>query len=112
MTRKQASKSEAILRSRGVYKPYVSVTDGILSIESYPLTAIVKDGGCDPEMGPVQTVKIIDHSLARTGVDPVLTTERVFLGQSLLGRVAGLLTAFHGTSYERAKAQDAAAGVR
>lgn len=105
MTRKQAVVIERQLRAVGVYKPYVSTTDDVLYFESYPLTAVIKNG-FDTEMGPLHTVKITDCSLSRIGADPVLTTCRVFLGQDLVGVVGHLLMDFHEKAYARASAQD------
>jgi len=106
MTQKQARKTEQILKSRGVYKPYVSMDGAVLFVESYPLTAVVTSGAVDPEMGPFQCVKITDCSLPRIGQDAVVSTDRVFLGQDLLGRVAALLASFHTAAHSRAEQQD------
>ncbi|SRR6266851_3643599 len=111
MTRKQAIFHERILRGMGVYKPYVSTADDLMYIESYPLTAIVKNSPVDPERGPCHAVKITDASLARENADSTLTTLRVFIGQDLLRVVGQLLMDFHGPAYERAQAQDAQAGI-
>jgi hypothetical protein len=109
MTRKQATLLERKLRAVGVYKPYVGAdnTTGTAFVESYPLTAIITPGPVDPEMGPVQNIKITDCTLARIGQDSVLTTSRVFIGQDLIQRVSELLMDFHGPAHERSIKQDA-----
>jgi hypothetical protein len=109
MTRKQAILIERVLRARGVYRPDVSAEGERMFVESYPLTAIVENGPCDPEMGPVQKIKVTDCSLSRIGQDPVLTTDRVFIGQDLIARITEHLLAFHEVSYARAKEQDSKA---
>ena len=114
MTRKTAVRIERDLRARGVYKPYVSAdTEGRVFVESYPLTATVTHAATvDPEMGPFDNIKVTDCSLARIGLDNVLTVARVFLGQPVFQRVGELLLAFHEHSFARALEQDTAAGVR
>jgi hypothetical protein len=106
MTRKEAIRHERSLRARGVYKPYVSMDGARLLIESYPLTAAVSPGPCDPELGPIQCVKVTDCTLPRIGEDSTVTTFRVFLGQDLLARVAESLLSFHGPAHARAIAQE------
>jgi hypothetical protein len=108
MTRKQAIRIERDLKARGVYKPFVSTDGDLMYVESYPLTAIIRDGGCDPEMGPAQNIKITDCSLARTGQDSTITTARAFMcsGPNVIRLVAELLVSFHGPAHERAVQQD------
>ena len=107
MTRKTALTIERRLKAHGVYRPYVaSDSDGRLFAESYPLTVMVVNSGCDPDAGPFHTLKLTDCSLPRIGQDPVITTRRVFFGQPMEQHIAQLLTDFHGPAYERASAQD------
>jgi hypothetical protein len=108
MTRQTARINERRLRASGVYKPYVSVDGNRLFIESYPLTAIVTDGGCDPEQGPVQNVKITDCTLPRLGLDPVISTFRLFMGQDVCQHVGAALRGFHGPAHARAVEQERA----
>lgn len=103
---------EKELRAQGVHKPFVSVDGDVMHIESYPLNAIVKDGGCDPEQGPFQTVKLTDYSLTRPTSDSPLTTDstitsvRVYLGSPLLRVVARLMVQYHADAHARSKAQE------
>lgn len=106
MTRKQATLLERVLRQRGVYRPFVSMDGEILSIESYPLTAYVRPGAVDPEMGPVQCVRISDCTRSRDGLDSTLTTARVFIGQDVIQMCAQLLLDFHEKAHARAMEQD------
>ena len=106
MTKAESRKIEIRLRARGVYKPYVSVSDGVLAVESYPLTVYVQAGPCDPEMGPVTCLKLNDCTLPRIGQDATITTRRIFIGQDVETHVAQLLMDFHAPAYERAKEQE------
>jgi len=108
MNRKTFVSMERRLRASGVYKPYVSVDSDRLYIESYPLTAIVTNGGCDPEKGPVQNVKITDCTLPRLGLDPVISTFRLFMGQDVCQHVGAALRGFHGPAHTRAVEQERA----
>jgi hypothetical protein len=112
MTRKQATLLERVLRQRGVYRPYVSMDADVLAIESYPLTAYVRPGAVDPEMGPVQCVRISDCTRSRDGLDSTLTTARVFIGQDVIQTCAQLLLDFHGPAHARAMEQDKLASVK
>jgi hypothetical protein len=109
MTKKDSRRHEQRLAAIGVYKPFVSANDSGLCVESYPLTALIAPGGCDPETGPFQTYKISDCSLARIGQDPVVTTGRIMIGQDALAIVGNYLAGFHAPAYARAKEQDDAA---
>ncbi len=108
MTRKEAVRIEQRLRARGVYKPYVSMDDGRLFIESYPLTVIVTNGAIDPEMGPVTCLKLNDCTLPRIGQDATITTQRVFLGQDTEAHAANLLMDYHEKAHARAIIQESA----
>ena len=51
MTKAESRKIEIRLRARGKETVCESVSDGVLAVESYPLTVHVQAGPCDPEMG-------------------------------------------------------------
>lgn len=109
MTRKNAGLIERRLRARGVYRPYVTMEDSVLCVESYPLTCYVRDGLVDPEQGPVKCLKLNDCTLPRIGQDATIATHRVFMGQDLEQHIAQFLMDFHGPAYERAQEQERAA---
>jgi hypothetical protein len=108
MTRQHCRMMERRLRGDGVYKPYVSFDSERLYIESYPLTAIVTNGGWDSEEGPVQNVKITDCTLPRLGLDPLIWTFRLFMGQDVCQHVSAALKRFHGPAHTRAIEQERA----
>jgi hypothetical protein len=109
MTRQHCRMMERRLRGDGVYKPYVtSDFEGRVHIESYPLNAIVTDGGCDPEEGPALNVKVTDCTLPRLGLDPVISTFRLFMGQDVCQHVGAALRGFHGPAHTRAVEQERA----
>lgn len=109
ITAKTARLWERSLRAHNVYKPYVGADNGTIYIESYPLTAIIKDAPVDPELGPCYAYKITDASLSRIGQDPVLHTGRIFFGQDSVAIVGNYLVGFHEKAYARAKEQDTVA---
>jgi len=107
MTRKAAVAVEQRLRALGVYRPYVSAdSEGRVFVESYPLTAVITHGACDPEMGPTECVKVTDCTLPRLGQDSTVTTSRVFIGQAVIGRVAEHFLAFWDVAHARSVEQD------
>jgi hypothetical protein len=108
LTSKQARKIEKEFRSRGIRKPYVSLEDGgtRLLIESYPLTVIITDGGCDPEVGPFQILTLKDCTLPRIGQNPTVTTARLFIGQDLCQHASALLLKYHTEAHARSEQQD------
>ena len=110
MTRKHAALIERRLKGLGVYRPYVSAdSEGRVFVESYPLTAVITHGACDPEFGPAECVKVTDCTLARIGQDSTVTTSRVFIGQDVIGRVSEHLTALWDSAHARSVEQDYAA---
>jgi hypothetical protein len=111
LTRKQAVRIERNLKDRGAYKPYVTMSDGVLSIESYPLTAYIRDG-FDRELGPTQNVRLSDCTLPRLGQESLIATLTLQFGQCIEQHVSALILQHHQEAYARAKDQESAAVAR
>lgn len=84
MTRSEAVKHERRLRARGVYKPYVTCTNGVMAIESYPLTVMrFKITYRDPRRPGLTITALIAAAnkkvatAAATAGHPALTVARV-----------------------------------
>ncbi len=107
MTESQAWQKR--VRAMGVYKPFVTESDGTWWIESYPLSARV-EWMYDKNIGRYYEVKVTDEGLKRLEGDVYLP--RVFtvtLGEDLLAVVGRVLLTLHPEAYARAKEQDRAA---
>lgn len=106
MTRTEAKKIEARLKARNVYKPFVSMTDNVVTVESYPLTVYVRTGEVDPDQGPVTILRMTDCTLARMGRDTRVTERRVLFGQDPEQHIARLILDYHGPAHARATRQE------
>lgn len=106
MDRKTKSVITKRLKDIGVYKPYISVEGDKISIESYPLEAVIKPRQ-DSNLGPVHDYKIVDVHTYQVLASGVLT-----MGQDMASRVGALLKELHAPAYQQAKLREAEAMKR